>query len=105
MLTAHGGPNVGARHDGGHRASVGESGKGRPRSEDNGVRLLIPKTVAMMLTDQPPDLPTEFGLGFGLETAANDYQSLRSIGSFSLGGAFNTTYRTDPSSPSRHPRA
>ena len=64
--------------------------------EYNGVRLLSPKTVVMMLTDQLPDLPTEFGLGFGLETAANDYQSPRSIGSFSWGGAFNTTYWADP---------
>jgi CubicO group peptidase (beta-lactamase class C family) len=64
--------------------------------EYNGVRLLSPKTVAMMLTDQLPQLPTEFGLGFGLETAANDYQSPQSIGSFTWGGAFNTTYWADP---------
>ncbi len=64
--------------------------------EYNGVRLLSPQTVAMMLTDQLPDLPMEFGLGFGLETVANDYQSPRSIGSFSWGGAFNTTYWADP---------
>jgi CubicO group peptidase (beta-lactamase class C family) len=50
----------------------------------------------MMLTDQLPDLPMEFGLGFGLETAANDYRSPRAIGSFSWGGAFNTTYWADP---------
>lgn len=64
--------------------------------EYNGVRLLSPKTVAMMLTDQLPGLPTEFGLGFGLETPANDYRSPRSVGSFSWGGAFNTTYWADP---------
>jgi CubicO group peptidase (beta-lactamase class C family) len=61
-----------------------------------GVRLLSPKTVALMLTDQLPDLPNEFGLGFGLETEANDYQSPLSIGSFSWGGAFNTHYWADP---------
>lgn len=64
--------------------------------EYNGVRLLSPKTVAMMLTDQLPSLPDEVGLGFGLETADNDYRSPRSLGAFSWGGAFNTTYWADP---------
>jgi CubicO group peptidase (beta-lactamase class C family) len=64
--------------------------------EYNGVRLLSPKTVELMLTDQLADLPNEFGLGFGLETEANDYQSPLSIGSFSWGGAFNTHYWADP---------
>ena len=64
--------------------------------ELNGVRLLSPKTIAMMLTDQLPTLPNEFGLGFALETAANDYQSPQSVGSFSWGGAFRTTYWADP---------
>ena len=64
--------------------------------ELNGARLLSPKTVAMMLTEQLPSLAAEAGLGFGLETAANDYQSPRSIGSFSWGGAFSTSYWADP---------
>jgi CubicO group peptidase (beta-lactamase class C family) len=64
--------------------------------ELNGVRLLSPKTIAMMLTDQLPTLPNEFGLGFALETPANDYQSPQSVGSFSWGGAFRTTYWADP---------
>lgn len=64
--------------------------------ELNGVRLLSPLTVAMMLTDQLPTMTTEFGLGFGLETAANDYRTPRGLGSFSWGGAFNTTYWADP---------
>ncbi|MDZ4673964.1 MAG: serine hydrolase domain-containing protein [Gemmatimonadota bacterium] len=66
------------------------------KGEFNGVRLLSPKTVEMMLVDQLPTMDTEFGLGFGLETAANDYQSPKSIGSFSWGGAFATTYWADP---------
>jgi len=66
------------------------------KGEFSGVRLLSPKTVEMMLTDQLPSLPVEMGLGFGLETAANDYQSPKSLGSFSWGGAFNTTYWADP---------
>ena len=66
------------------------------KGELNGVRLLSPKTVEMMLTDQLPMLPNEFGLGFGLETAANDWQSPQSVGSFCWGGAFQTTYWADP---------
>jgi CubicO group peptidase (beta-lactamase class C family) len=64
--------------------------------ELDGVRLLSPLTVAMMLTDQLPTMTTEYGLGFGLETAANDYRTPRGLGSFSWGGAFNTTYWADP---------
>ena len=64
--------------------------------EYDGVRLLSRKTVELMLTDQLPTLPTEFGLGFGLETPANDHQSPLSMGSFSWGGAFTTTYWADP---------
>lgn len=66
------------------------------KGELNGVRLLSPKTVELMLTEQLPTLSAEVGLGFGLETAANDYQSPRTIGSFSWGGAFATTYWADP---------
>jgi len=64
--------------------------------EYNGVRLLSPKTVQMMLTDQLPGMDTDVGLGFGLETEANDYRSPKSVGSFSWGGAFATTYWADP---------
>ncbi len=64
--------------------------------ELNGVRLLGPRTIAMMLTDQLPSLTVKFGIGFGLETGANDYQTPRSIGAFSWGGAFSTSYWADP---------
>ena len=64
--------------------------------EYNGVRLLSPKTVAMILTDQLPTMDADLGLGFGLETGANDHQSPRSVGSFFWGGAFATTYWADP---------
>jgi len=64
--------------------------------EFNGVRLLSPRTVQMMLTDQLPTLPNEFGLGFALETSANDWQSPQSVGTFSWGGAFRTSYWADP---------
>lgn len=62
----------------------------------DGVRLLSPRTVEMMLTDQLPTMGTKVGLGFGLETADNDFRSPRSIGAFSWGGAFQTTYWADP---------
>jgi CubicO group peptidase (beta-lactamase class C family) len=42
-------------------------------------------------------METEFGLGFGLETEANDYRSPKQVGSFSWGGAYSTTYWADPS--------
>lgn len=64
--------------------------------EFNGTRLLGRKTVQLMLTDQLPQFDNEFGLGFGLETEKNDYQSPVSIGSFSWGGAFSTQYWADP---------
>jgi CubicO group peptidase (beta-lactamase class C family) len=64
--------------------------------EYNGVRLIGRKTVELMLTDQHVKETGPFGLGFGLETDANDYQSPYSIGTFSWGGAFNTHYWADP---------
>lgn len=64
--------------------------------ELDGVRLLSPKTIAMMLTDQLPTMTEQMGLGFGLETAQNDHSSPRRIGAFSWGGAFQTTYWADP---------
>ena len=67
------------------------------KGEYNGVRLLSRKTVELMLTNQvQAPLTTQFGLGFGLETDKNDYQSISSLGSFSWGGAFSTTYWADP---------
>jgi CubicO group peptidase (beta-lactamase class C family) len=69
------------------------------QGEYNGIRLLSRKTVELMLTDQIPETVTsgnEFGLGFGLETLKNDYQSVVSLGSFTWGGAFNTHYWADP---------
>jgi CubicO group peptidase (beta-lactamase class C family) len=67
------------------------------KGEYNGVRLLSRKTVELILTNQTqPPITTQFGLGFGLETSTNDYQSIYSLGSFSWGGAFNTTYWADP---------
>jgi CubicO group peptidase (beta-lactamase class C family) len=66
------------------------------KGEYNGVRLLSRKTVELMLTDQIAGDSNEFGLGFGLETLKNDYQSVVSMGTFTWGGAFNTHYWADP---------
>ena len=64
--------------------------------EYNGVRLLSRKTVELMLTEQFPSLNINYGLAFGLETEENDNRSIFSLGSFSWGGAFATTYWADP---------
>lgn len=66
------------------------------KGELNGVRLLSPKTVELMMADQIPTLPVRHGLGFSLETTATDYRSPKTVGSFSWGGAFNTSYWADP---------
>jgi CubicO group peptidase (beta-lactamase class C family) len=67
------------------------------KGEFNGVRLLSRKTVELMLTNQvQPPLTNQHGLGFGLETEKNDYQSILSMGSFQWGGAFNSQYWADP---------
>ena len=64
--------------------------------ELDGVRLLSRKTVELMLTNQIPTLPVAFGLGFALETPANDHRSPVSLGTFSWSGAFSTYYWADP---------
>ncbi|MBS1681840.1 MAG: serine hydrolase [Bacteroidetes bacterium] len=67
------------------------------QGEFNGVRLLSRKTIELMLTSQlHAPISNQVGLGFGLETDQNDYQSVLSIGSFFWGGAFSTTYWVDP---------
>lgn len=63
----------------------------------NGTRLISRKTVELMLTNQIPDLQADpFGLGFGIETAKNDHREPSSLGTFTWGGAFNTSYWGDP---------
>lgn len=67
------------------------------KGEYNGVRLLSRKTIEMMLTNQTQaPITAQLGLGFGLETDANDARSIFSIGTFSWGGAFTTSYWADP---------
>lgn len=73
----------------------------------NNKTIISPASVALMLTNQLEEgvhaspLPAQpepfrFGLGFALETAANDHLMPYNIGTFSWGGAFNTHYWADP---------
>lgn len=82
-------------------------GKYTDQHDNTSKKLISPATVALMLTNQlekgvrPSPLPAQpepfcFGLGFALETAANDHLMPYSIGTFSWGGAFNTHYWADP---------
>jgi CubicO group peptidase (beta-lactamase class C family) len=67
------------------------------KGEYNGVRLLGRKTIELIFTSQlRAPITNQVGLGFGLETPDNDYQSPVSIGTFSWGGAFSTSYWADP---------
>lgn len=66
------------------------------RGEIDEKRLLSHATVDMMLTKQNGALRPPFGLGFQLETPEEDYLSPSGVGTFSWGGAFNTTYWADP---------
>ncbi len=65
----------------------------------NGVRILAPRTVELMTSNQLPvsfDGTNDFGLSFQLTTAKSAAQTVRSEGSFSWGGFFGTTYWADP---------
>lgn len=67
------------------------------KGEYNRTRLLSRKTVELMLTNQTiSPITNQVGLGFGLETDANDFRNVVSKGTFSWGGAFTTTYWADP---------
>jgi CubicO group peptidase (beta-lactamase class C family) len=66
----------------------------------DGVRILGPKTVDIMTTNQ---IGTTFnpngGLGFGLGFQTNERlgaDGMASVGSFGWGGAYATTYKVDP---------
>jgi CubicO group peptidase (beta-lactamase class C family) len=65
----------------------------------DGVRILAPRTVALMRTNQVPNLYTPSGLGFGLGFETTDRygaSGMASVGSFGWGGAYGTTYKVDP---------
>ncbi|MBI3046938.1 MAG: beta-lactamase family protein [Acidobacteria bacterium] len=64
-----------------------------------GVRLLAPRTVQLMTTNQVGTLHSPSGLGFGLGFQTTDRygaNGLDSMGAFGWGGAYGTMYRVDP---------
>jgi CubicO group peptidase (beta-lactamase class C family) len=65
----------------------------------DGVRLLAPRTVQLMTTNQIGTLHSPNGLGFGLGFQTTDRygaNGLDSVGAFGWGGAYGTMYRVDP---------
>jgi len=64
-----------------------------------GVRVLAPRTVQLMTTNQVGTLHSVNGLGFGLGFETTDRygaNGMDSQGSFGWAGAYSTTYRVDP---------
>ena len=67
----------------------------------DGVRILSPRTVALMTTNQVGTLHSQTGLGFGLGFETTDRygaNGLDSAGAFGWAGAYSSTYRVDPES-------
>jgi CubicO group peptidase (beta-lactamase class C family) len=84
--------------------------------ELEGVRILSPKTIALMTSDQlppgterhtpvasildafgpTPEMGTSFGLGFAVRTDAGRNPMPGSIGDFSWGGIYGTLFWVDP---------
>lgn len=67
--------------------------------EYDGIRILSPHTVRMMITNQIGELDlgkNKFGLGFSIITEEGSAESPDPIGTFAWGGAFGTTYWIDP---------
>ncbi len=65
------------------------------------VRILAPRTVALMTTNQVGSLHSATGLGFGFGFETTDRfgaNGLDSQGAFGWGGAYGTLYRVDPRS-------
>jgi CubicO group peptidase (beta-lactamase class C family) len=66
----------------------------------DGVRILAPRTVKLMATNQVGTLHSSTGLGFGLGFETTDRfgaNGLDSEGAFGWAGAYGTMYRVDPS--------
>ncbi len=71
----------------------------RRGGELDGVRVLAPRSVALMTTNQIGTLHSPAGLGFGLAFQTVDRygaNGLSSIGSYGWGGAYGTRYHVDP---------
>jgi CubicO group peptidase (beta-lactamase class C family) len=65
----------------------------------DGVRILSPRSVALMHTNQVGALHSANGLGFGLGFQTTDRfgaNGMDDVGSYGWAGAYGTTYRIDP---------
>jgi CubicO group peptidase (beta-lactamase class C family) len=66
----------------------------------DGVRILGPKTVALMTTNQTGTLYSQTGQGFGLGFSILEQPGadgrIESVGTFGWGGAYGSTYDVDP---------
>jgi CubicO group peptidase (beta-lactamase class C family) len=65
----------------------------------DGVRILSPRTVALMTTNMVGTLYSTPGLGWSLGFETTDRVgawSLSSVGAFGWGGAYGSIYRVDP---------
>ena len=66
-----------------------------------GARILAPRTVALMTTNQSGMLHSSTGLGFGFGFQTVDRygaSGMAAIGAFGWGGAYGTIYQVDPKS-------
>ena len=71
----------------------------RRGGELDGVRLLSPRSVALMTTNQTGTLHSTTGLGYGLAFETVDRygaSGMSSVGAFLWGGAYGTRYQVDP---------
>jgi CubicO group peptidase (beta-lactamase class C family) len=71
----------------------------RNGGELGGVRILAPRTVQLMRTNQVGTLHSANGLGFGLGFETTDRygaNGMDSVGAFGWAGAYGTIYRIDP---------
>ena len=67
----------------------------------DGVRILSPRSVELMTTNQVGTLHSSTGLGFGLGFETTDRygaNGLDGVGAFGWGGAYGSVYRVDPRS-------
>jgi CubicO group peptidase (beta-lactamase class C family) len=65
----------------------------------DGVRILSPRTVTLMTTNQVGTLHSQTGLGFGLGFETTDRygaNGMDAVGSYGWAGAYSSTYRVDP---------
>ena len=66
-----------------------------------GVRILAPRTVDLMTTNQVGSLHSTTGLGFGMGFETTDRfgaNGMDGVGAFGWGGAYGSVYRVDPQS-------